>query len=81
MKTRTILMKMEWWQIQENSQEIAWCWLEKQFFTSADVAMIDHGCGVSQYPQFYDEHLENYQLLPRPYLRIFAGNNGEKMIK
>ena len=28
------------------------------YFTSADVAMISHGCGVSMYPQFYDQHLE-----------------------
>ena len=27
-------------------------WLEKQFFTSADVSMLDYGYGVSQYPQF-----------------------------
>ena len=25
-----------------------------QFFNSADVSMLVHGCGVSQYPQFYD---------------------------
>ena len=27
------------------------------FFTSADVAIIGHIYGVSQYPQFYDQHL------------------------
>ena len=26
-----------------------------QLFNSSDVSMLGHGCGVSQYPQFYDE--------------------------
>ena len=25
-----------------------------QFFNYSDVLMLSHGCGVSQYPQFYD---------------------------
>ena len=25
-----------------------------QYFKSSDVSMLGHGCGVSQYPQFYD---------------------------
>ena len=25
-----------------------------QFFKSADVSILGNGCGVSQYPQFYD---------------------------
>ena len=45
-------------------------------FISADVYMIGHVCGASQYPQFYDEKLEKYQMLPRPYLGSFEGNNG-----
>ena len=47
------------------------------YFTSAYVDMFGHGCGVSRYPQFYDQHLEKYQLLPRPYLGSFGGDNGE----
>ena len=27
---------------------------KEKFFMSADVSMLGHGCGVSQYPQFYD---------------------------
>ena len=49
--------------------------------TSTGVAIIGHGCGVSQYPQFYDQHLEKYQLLPRPYLGSFEGYIGEKTTK
>ena len=40
------------------------------FFTSADVDMLVHGCGVSQYPTFYYRQLEKYQLLTRPYLGV-----------
>ena len=29
--------------------------LKAQFFKSADVLMLDHVCGVSQYLQFYDK--------------------------
>ena len=46
-------------------------------FTSADVYMLGYGCGVYQYPQFYDQYLDKYQVLPRPYLGSFEGDNGE----
>ena len=49
---------------------------ENSSFTSTDGAVLGHGCGVSQYQQ-----LENYQLLPRPYLGIFEGSNWEKPTK
>ena len=32
----------------------------KQVFTSTDVAMLSYGCGVLQYPQFYDKDLDMY---------------------
>ena len=51
------------------------------YLISADVAMLGHGCGVSQYPQFYYHHLKNYQWLPCSYLEIFDGFNGYKMTK
>ena len=44
--------------------------VRKTVFTSADASILGNGCGVSQYPQFYDQHLEKYQLLPRPYLGV-----------
>ena len=50
----------------------------KPFFTFYDVAMISDGFGVSRYPQYYDQHLEKYQFLPRPYLGSFEGHNEEK---
>ena len=30
---------------------------ENSCFTSADVAILDHKCGVSMYPQLYDQHM------------------------
>ena len=35
----------------QNIKNIGW---KAPFFKSADVLMLGHGCGVSQYPQFYD---------------------------
>ena len=43
--------------------------------------MLGQGCGMSQYPKCSNQHLEKYQLLPRPYLGSFEGDNGEKTIK
>ena len=43
--------------------------------------MLGYGCDVSQYPQFYHQRLEKYQLLPRPYLGSFEGGNGEKLLE
>ena len=51
---------------------------KNSFFTTADVDIISHACGVYQYPQLYYQHLEKYQLLPPPYLESFDVGNGEK---
>ena len=34
-----------------NMHKLGW---KAQYFKSADVSMLGHDCGVSQYPQFYD---------------------------
>ena len=44
---------------------------KNSYFTSAYAAMLVSGCGVSHYPQFYDQQLENYQFLARPCLVSF----------
>ena len=54
---------------------------KKSYHTSADVYMLGYGCGVYQYPQFFVEYLDIYQILPRPYLRSFDGGPGEKLRK
>ena len=35
----------------QNMHKNGW---KAQYFKSADVSILVHGCGVSQYPQFYD---------------------------
>ena len=35
----------------QNMHKNGW---KAQYFKSDDVSIIGHGCGVSQYPQFYD---------------------------
>ena len=42
--------------------------------------MIGYGCNVSQYPQFFVEDLDMYQVLPRPYLRSFDGFLGDNLM-
>ena len=55
--------------------------LKNSYHTSSDVSMLGYGCGVSQYPQFFVEDLDMYQMLPRPYLRSFYGVTRDKLIK
>ena len=55
--------------------------LEKKFFTSDDFSMLDYGCGLSRYPQFYYRYLDKYQVLPRPYLGCFEGYPRENTVE
>ena len=57
----------------QNMYKLVW---KAQLFKSADVLMLGHGCGVSQYPQFYDRIKNIYQMLPHSYVVI---NSGEKV--
>ena len=43
--------------------------------------MLGYGCGVSQYSQFYDQNLDKYQVLPRPYRGSFETFLGDKILK
>ena len=52
-----------------------------QFFKSIDVPMLGHGYGVSQYSKFYDRIKNIYQLLPRPYKRIYSGDKCHQFFK
>ena len=51
-----------------------------QFFKLSDVLMLGHGCGVSQYPQFYDRVKNIYQMLPRPYVGSYSGEKGHQFL-
>ena len=59
MKTRNIFdekLKDENYKITVNKlHDAGW---ENSYFASVDVAMLVHGCCVSQYPQFYYQNLE-----------------------
>ena len=48
-----------------NMHKLGW---KSQLFKSADVLVLFHGCGVSQYPCFYYRTKNIYQMLPRPYV-------------
>ena len=54
------------------------CW-KAQYFKSADVSMLGHGCDVSQYPQFYDTNKNIYQMLPRPYVGSYSGEKDRQI--
>ena len=43
--------------------------------------MLGHGCGVSQYNQFYDENKNKYQMLPRPYVGSYSGEKGHQILQ
>ena len=51
-----------------------------QLFKSVDVSMLGHGCGVSQYTQFYDRIKNIYQMLPRPYVGSYSGEKGHQFL-
>ena len=61
----------------KKSHDARW---KNSYFNSADISMLGYGCGVSQYPQFYVNNLDMYQVLPRPYLGYFDGGPGDKLI-
>ena len=43
--------------------------------------MLVHGCGISQYPQFYDTIKNIYQMLPRPYVESYSGEKGHQFLQ
>ena len=51
-----------------------------QYFKSADVSMLGHSCGVSQYPQFYDTNNKKFKMLPRPYVQSYSGEKGHPFL-
>ena len=53
---------------------------KEQYFNSADNSMLGHGCGVSQYPHFYDTIKSIYQMLPCPYVESYSGEKGHQFL-
>ena len=56
------------------------CWKAK-YFKSTYVSVLGHGCGVSQYPQFYDKIKKKYQMLSRLYVGVFSGKKGHQFFQ
>ena len=43
--------------------------------------MLGRGCGVSQYPQFYDRIKNIYIMLPLPYVESYIGEKGRHFLQ
>ena len=43
--------------------------------------MLGHGCGVSQYNQFYDKNKNLYQMFSRPYVGSYSGEKGRQFLQ
>ena len=60
-----------------NIHKLGW---KAQYFKSADVSILVHGCGVSQYPQCYDTIKYIYQMLPHSYVGSYSGEKGRHFL-
>ena len=56
------------------------CW-KANYLKSAYVSMLGHGCGVSQFTQFYDRIKHIYQILPRNYVGCSEVEKGNLFLK
>ena len=54
---------------------------KENFFKSDDVSILGHGCGVSQFPQFYEKIKKKYQLLPRSCVGSYLGEMGHSFLQ
>ena len=61
----------------QNMHKLGW---KAKIFNSADVSMLVRGCGVSQYPQFYERIKNRYQILPRPYVGSYSGEKSRQFL-
>ena len=52
-----------------------------QLFKSADVSMLCHNFGVSQYPHFYERIKKIYQMLQCPNMGSYIGEKGHRLFK
>ena len=54
---------------------------KENYLKPLDVAMLGHGFGVSQFPQFYDRIENIYKILPRQCLGIYECEKGYLFLK
>ena len=57
----------------QNMHKLGW---KAQYLKSADVSMLGHGCGVSQYSHFYYTNKNKIQMLTRPYVGSYCSEKG-----
>ena len=62
----------------QNIHKLGW---KAPLFKLGDVLMLGHGCGVSQYTQFYDRIKYRYQMSPRLYVGSYSGKNGHQFLQ
>ena len=60
-----------------NIHKLVW---KGNFFKYANVSILGHGCGVSQYPQFYERTKNIYQMLPSPYVGSCSCEKGHQFL-
>ena len=60
-----------------NMYKIGW---KANYFKSADVSMLVHGCGVLKYSQFYERTKNIYQVLPRLYVGSYSVEKGRQFL-
>ena len=62
----------------QNTHNIGWM---AKYFKYFDVSILCHGCSVSQVPQFYEKMKHKYQILPRPHVKIYSGENNPNFLQ
>ena len=60
----------------QNIHKLGW---KAKYFNSADVSILGHGCGVSQYPQFYDTN-NVFHMSPHPYVGSYFSEKGHQFL-
>ena len=43
--------------------------------------MLGHGCGVSQYPKFYERIKNKYKMLPHTYMGSYSGEKVHQFLQ
>ena len=62
----------------QTMQKLGW---KSQYFKSADVSMLVHGCGVSQYSQFHNTNIKKFQMLSRSYMGSYSVEKGHQILQ
>ena len=57
----------------QNIHKLGW---KAPFFKSADLSMLGHNFGVSQYPHCYEKIRNKYKMLPGPYVGSYSDEEG-----